>query len=479
MSKTRKDHKYLKNIKNKKKQKKHNTKKMSHKYLKNRDNKRSKRKVLNKTVKKMKMKGGWWPWGDSEKQSPYNLSDADKLAKKLEEQMKKDNEKLFKELFGDCKIPNIPGLREKYTLGNVPPPFMLGRGSFGTVCKIGDKGGKIYAIKTQNLAEFSIFDNIFKIIEFTKEINIMKNLKHPNIIKFIDAYYSNNIGYIIMEYCEKNLHKYITEKSITIYPDNKDLNIEKIIKELLFGLDYMHRIKSVMHLDLKPENLAITIVHTTGICTLKILDFGLAQTLLYKDKDKNIKNRDKNWCSYELINGCIMNDIITSWWRPPEVLEIIYGNFYDYDTKADCWSCALIIASILKMYDNIFDPNPTNFKFSYHQYNEHLNKIYHTLPKYSPIYSNQKLTQLVYLKLNLNLIRGESTNPEIIKFDSILEGMLQLNPELRLSCVNAIDNLDIENINNEKPEAIYDVQRGNVNHINLNRAKSNLIEIIK
>ena len=103
---------------------------------------------------------------------------------------------------------------------------------------------------------------------FLREAEILKNLKHRNIIKIIDYGIEEKFLYITMEYFRsENLRAFFSDGKLNLRQK------EKIVLQLLQGLSYLHREK-IIHRDLKPENV---LINSKG--DLKITDFGLALKL--------------------------------------------------------------------------------------------------------------------------------------------------------------------------------------------------------
>ncbi|MDP3561185.1 MAG: protein kinase [Legionellaceae bacterium] len=140
---------------------------------------------------------------------------------------------------------------------------ILGEGKFGVV-KEGFLQGIPIACK-----EIAFSDSDDEKI-FMNEIKIQHNLKHENIVKFLDWYIEkNSYGIMILELMCLNLYELMYVQNI--FWD--ELTQTRIIKEVAAGLAYLHG-KNILHRDIKPENILLNGQHTA-----KISDFGFsAQT---------------------------------------------------------------------------------------------------------------------------------------------------------------------------------------------------------
>jgi len=100
-----------------------------------------------------------------------------------------------------------------------------------------------------------------------QEVNILKNIRHPNIISYYQIYDSENYYYIILELATGGeLFDIIYENGP--FPENKAL---LLFKDILMAVSYLHS-QGITHRDLKPENILLS-----GDGTIKISDFGLAR----------------------------------------------------------------------------------------------------------------------------------------------------------------------------------------------------------
>ena len=100
------------------------------------------------------------------------------------------------------------------------------------------------------------------IISIEQEIEIMKKLKHPNTVGFIDHCKSPTAHYLFMEYCsEGDLKKFIPLFNQGKYRESsqtlKESEAKYVIREIVQGLDYLSS-NLIMHRDIKPDNIMVS-----------------------------------------------------------------------------------------------------------------------------------------------------------------------------------------------------------------------------
>ncbi|MCC6954007.1 MAG: protein kinase [Deltaproteobacteria bacterium] len=101
---------------------------------------------------------------------------------------------------------------------------------------------------------------------FMREVQLMKRVDHPNVVRTFDVGAEGDIVYFTMEYVPgKPLEDYVEDSSFPL------ANVPKVILQICEGLDAIHR-AGVIHRDLKPANVMVL---DDG--TAKITDFGVAR----------------------------------------------------------------------------------------------------------------------------------------------------------------------------------------------------------
>ena len=192
------------------------------------------------------------------------------------------------------------------------PKRLLGNGSFGSVYEAKNTiFGNTVAMKVIKKDKENELDEQ----EIRNEIDILRKLSHPNIVKIYEFYISENHYYIITEYCkEGELFSYIKNK----YSERQ---LAVLFYQVFSGLWYLHENK-ILHRDIKLENIMISEKekdNSTGeeLFWVKIIDFGTAKLF-----EKNKKENDVVGSSYYIA---------------PEVLK------QNYNEKCDTWSVGVIL----------------------------------------------------------------------------------------------------------------------------------------
>ena len=100
------------------------------------------------------------------------------------------------------------------------------------------------------------------------EINLLKQLNHPNIVKYIDTIQGSDFLHIVLEYVEGGSLAH-TLKKFGVFSEELTA---MYIAQVLDGLAYLHD-QGVIHRDIKGANILVT---KEGL--VKLADFGVAVT---------------------------------------------------------------------------------------------------------------------------------------------------------------------------------------------------------
>ncbi|EXJ67368.1 CAMK protein kinase [Cladophialophora psammophila CBS 110553] len=145
---------------------------------------------------------------------------------------------------------------------------LLGKGAFATVYKVQTKeDGDIYAAKELDKRRF--IKNGVLDMKFDSELNIMKNLNHPNIVNYVDCHTYQHWIYILMEYVPYGE----LAKELGKYGAIPEADVQQIAKQILHALYYLHR-RNITHRDIKPDNILIA---SRNPLVVKLSDFGLSK----------------------------------------------------------------------------------------------------------------------------------------------------------------------------------------------------------
>ncbi|KAK7194899.1 cell division protein kinase 2 [Novymonas esmeraldas] len=146
-----------------------------------------------------------------------------------------------------------------------------------------------------------------------REISLLKELRHENIVKLLDVCHSEHRLTIVFEYLDLDLKKYLDREN-----NNLDAaTVQHFMRDLLRGIAFCHQ-RSVLHRDLKPQNLLISREKA-----LKLGDFGLGR-------------------SFAIPVRKYTSEVVTLWYRSPDVL---LGSLH-YGPSVDMWSVGCIFSEM-------------------------------------------------------------------------------------------------------------------------------------
>lgn len=170
---------------------------------------------------------------------------------------------------------------ERYDKGET-----LGEGTYATVYKgINRATNMIVALK-----EIKLDPEEGAPSTAIREISLMKELKHINIVLLYDVIHTPETLTLVFEFMDQDLKKFIDSQG---GPLSQPL-IENFMFQLLLGVSFCHD-NRVLHRDLKPQNLLIN-----SRLELKLADFGLAR-------------------AFGIPVNTFSNEVVTLWYRAPDV----------------------------------------------------------------------------------------------------------------------------------------------------------------
>ncbi|XP_054721003.1 LOW QUALITY PROTEIN: cyclin-dependent kinase 1-like [Uloborus diversus] len=284
----------------------------------------------------------------------------------------------------------------------------IGEGTYGVVYKgKHKKTGRIVALKKIRI------ENEDEGVPSTaiREISMLKELVHPNIVGLLDVLMQENRLYLVFEFLSMDLKKYLDSIPNGQFMD-KAL-VKSYMYQLLDGILFCHR-RRILHRDLKPQNL---LIDEKG--TIKMADFGLAR-------------------AFGIPVRVYTHEVVTLWYRAPEIL---LGS-ERYSTPVDIWSIGAFFAEM---------SNKTPL-FRGDSEIDQLYRIFRTLgtptdevwpgvtelPDYKTVFPNWKQNSLSVLTTHLNEAGQD-----------LLQQMLIFNPGNRISALEALKHKYFENF--EKP----------------------------
>ncbi|XP_038182636.1 serine/threonine-protein kinase Nek1 isoform X9 [Arvicola amphibius] len=184
----------------------------------------------------------------------------------------------------------------------------IGEGSFGKAVLVkSTEDGRHYVIKEINISRMSGKERQ----ESRREVAVLANMKHPNIVQYKESFEENGSLYIVMDYCEGgDLFKRINAQKGALFQEDQILDW---FVQICLALKHVHD-RKILHRDIKSQNIFLT---KDG--TVQLGDFGIARVLN---------------STVELARTCIG----TPYYLSPEICEN-----KPYNNKSDIWALGCVL----------------------------------------------------------------------------------------------------------------------------------------
>jgi calcium-dependent protein kinase len=319
---------------------------------------------------------------------------------------------------------NFVGKSEGLFLDNYDVIRQLGKGGYGKVYEVKNKkSGDIRACK--HLSKLSL-KNLEK---FEREINILINTDHPNIIKIFEVYESQRSLYIVMEECKggeifDRIIEHIESKKMYSEKDAADM-----FGQVMSAIAYCHN-NGICHRDLKPENLLYLNKGPEKNNPIKVIDFGLSQFI----SDQKLTTK-----------------VGTAYYVSPEILK------GDYTEKCDIWSAGVILYIFLSgdppfngPNDNAIYQKIAQMKFAFPEKkwknisNDAKDLIMHMISPEKERYTAKQVLEHPWFK-NASIEPLNSLNFDPVLFKGFVRGPAMKKMSL-LYIASRLDENEIENL---------------------------------
>jgi transitional endoplasmic reticulum ATPase len=192
-------------------------------------------------------------------------------------------------------LPKNFSVDEKYSV-----VFFIKQGSNAETYRVKGKDGKLYFLKLFHYAKLhrSAFDSENNLLE----IEFLKVVNHPNIVKYKDSgeliFKGKKFGFVVLNFIAgETLAERITREPISSVYD-----LKQIVSGVLDGLQYLHSLPDpIIHNEITPQNIMLDL--SGDIPKAKIIDFGYARSFHQSTKAYHKEGLNLNYVASECFNS--------------------------------------------------------------------------------------------------------------------------------------------------------------------------------
>ena len=290
----------------------------------------------------------------------------------------------------------------------------VGVGAFGVVYKVTVRG-KVCAAKT--LPKVIVHHNLFyargnresALRKFQNECRTLSRLNHPNVVGFVGIHYKDDNMYLIMEWLQTDLHRYLSEKPHCQLSDKIH-----ILHDVSKGLSYLHNLSPpLIHFDLTAFNILLT-----KDLNAKIGDLGVS------------KYANELWDDHPFFGGVVGAIIAernrSQYYLPPEY-SFRWHLTPSLSTKLDIFSFGnLIIHTVNSEVPNVC----LSGTFNYENISDYIHKgKLELMKRYHAVHSQMGVSHCLYPLVVGCLHDKPDHRPSAEEVEITLKGLCTKNPQ--------------------------------------------------
>lgn len=244
--------------------------------------------------------------------------------------------------------PNLPHQIKNYVLNSI-----IGQGSFAVVYKaVNLFYNKEFAIKVLCHGQNAEQNNS----TYESEVNSLRKLNHPNVIKLYDYFKEDGHLFIVLEYCSGGTLEDKISRNEEISEESKI----KICSQLISAFNYCYE-KSVVHQDIKAANI---LFDRNG--RIKVADFGLSG-IINHEENINLHRGTLSYSAPEVCQNSSFNPFKSDVWSLGVLFYRIFTYTYPFEgrTKDELkkaiingYFCEKVSGEIRKAVDKMLVVNP-------------------------------------------------------------------------------------------------------------------------